>query len=93
MSYFKIPQTDNFRNQNELRQNVDTFEQSFAVLAQIANKVQQIQLGGGGQAVEAEYGLAPEDENGTTGDAFVTMVVSASSEARPFMDQYVARTG
>ena len=64
-----------------------------ATLNVIANKLQQIQLAGGGQAVEAEYALTPEDENGTTGDAFVTMVVSASSEARPFLDQYIARTG
>jgi hypothetical protein len=92
MTYTRIPAGNLSRNETQLRATVDAFATARANLRQIADKMAQMNLDGGGTRLAQEYNLQDADD----ASEIYALVTSASDEqgaASPFTTQLIQRIG
>lgn len=92
MAYTRIPQSNNTRNENQLRAAVDALYQAHVNIQLIADKMGQMNIDGGDARIANEYNLADPVEAGEI-YALINSAASEISGSSPFQSQLKSRLG
>ena len=92
MSYTRVPNSNTTRNENQLRSVVDSMMIVKANIVQVADKMAQMNLDGGGTRIAAEYNLGDEAEANEIYALINSLNVEIKDQS-PFFNQTISRLG